>query len=230
MQAACHSPEAAQPANAHALLQRLVRPYPLLGGPCTASHELCRDASPHAPRPCLRAASATLARASSFESSSTSSFTHRLLSPPRPHKVRTTPFPARAAPAPRLRTRLHRRAQRSCAFVRPPPPPPTSRPARHSAPTTPRGCPLRARDVGGCVLAQRPGLRRACWHNAPARFSTASGADARCSSAPSAPCRLNSVQVRHGTAGRGRVAGDRCALAPNSGLRVARCLPRSTAR
>ena len=46
MQAACHSPEAAQPANAHALLQRLARPCPLLGGPCTSSHELCCDASP----------------------------------------------------------------------------------------------------------------------------------------------------------------------------------------
>ena len=73
-----------------------------------------------------------------------------------PHKVRTSPFPSpRRARTAALHIRLHRRAQRSCALcdhlLRLHHPP-----LRPSAPTTPRGCPLRARNVGCWRRARTP--------------------------------------------------------------------------
>jgi hypothetical protein len=155
--------------------------------------------------PCcvLRAASATLARASSlvrllFDFHILRHSCHHRA----PQGAHPPPSLRRAVPAPPLRISASTAAPSApppCATT---PPTPTSRPARHSASTTPRGCPLRARDVGGCVLAQRPAAQSLLGTTPPARFCAASRPDARCSSAPSAPCWLSSVQVRHGTAGK----------------------------
>jgi hypothetical protein len=125
----------------------------------------------------LRAASATRARASSFESYSIPHSPPPVL--PRSNKVRTTPF----LPAPRPHTaashiRLHRRARA---------PPPCATTSSHA--NQPPSAPQRAhhapwllastRRVGGCVLAQRLLVQS---QDAPARFSAASRTDARSSS------------------------------------------------
>jgi hypothetical protein len=176
---------------------------------------------PHAPRPC--AARARTAPPRSFDSSSAFSFS-ALLSQPRPHKVRTQP----ALPC----LRRARTAASLCSTAAPSAPPPcatTSANLPHAAAHPPRPTAARFVPATWAVACWRRALlRRACWHNAPARFCTASRTDARSSSAPSAPCRLTGVQVRHGTAGR--AAGDRCAFAPNSRLREAGGLPGSVAR
>jgi hypothetical protein len=95
---------------------------------------------------------------------------------PRPHRRFAYPPPP---PRP-ARLRL----------VRPPPPTPTSRPARHSVPTTPTAA--RFEPASGRLRAgAAPRCAEPAGITPPARFSTASAPDARCSSAPSAPCRLS---------------------------------------
>jgi len=121
------------------------------GGQAHPGSELCL-VDTHAPRPalCLQ----RLRAAPSLRSNPI-----RLLhSPPsclhRAPQGTHQPLPcSRRACTAASHIRLHRRAQRAsalCDHLLP------RQPARHSAPTTPCGSPLRARDVGGCVLAQRP--------------------------------------------------------------------------
>ena len=131
----------------------------------THTSELC-FVDTRAPRP-LRAASATPARASSFESYSTSSFS-ALLSPPRPTRYSPSPFPACAAPAPPLRISASTAAPSAppplCDHLLPRQLPTTPKQRAHHAARLPASCPQRG------LLAQS--------QDAPARFSAASRTDA----------------------------------------------------
>jgi hypothetical protein len=149
-------------------------------------------------------------------------------SPPScPHRAPTrcapSPFPACAAPAPPPRISVS-----SAAPSAPPPCATTSSHANHPPHATarpPRRAAARFEPASGLLRAgAAPCWRRACWHNAPARFCTASRPDARSSSAPSALCRLSRRPgaARHGGHGgpRGTAA---CLLPPRACARPGAC-------
>ena len=172
------------------------------------------------PRLCLHACARLLVRIV-FDFLFSALLSHRA-----PTRCGTQPLPF-AAPRPHCRFAYPPPLPRPALLrpVRPPPPTTTHRHSRAHHAARPLAS---SRRVGGCVLAQRPAAQS---QDAPARFSTASGPDARCSSSPSAPCRLSRCTGARGTAGRGRAAGDCCARAPpNSRLRDARRLPSGVAR
>ena len=153
------------------------------------------------------------------------------------HRAPQGTHPAPSLPAPRP----HRRFAYPPPPPRPallrlvrPPPPTTTPPQRAHHAARP---PASSRRVGRLRTAgAAPCCAEPAGTTPPARFSTPSAPDARCSSAPSRPCRLTSVQVRAarlgvggswGTAARERLPTRACARPGACRAAWARCSPGS---